>query len=328
MSYLEAIRNSGGRVLVHCEKGVSRSSTICIAYLIWKDKMTYDNAYDVVRRGRGIVSPNPGFMVDLILFYNRLYFPYEELSDNLRPKVFVVGWHQLEDPGTIVARMLKNFVTETKPLIFDTRSIMIIGDDKEAYIWIGSKADPSYKTQFLERARSYVTILQKYEKFPQTVTEIDQESEPANFWEIFTRGTTRKSITHIYGLNEDWNRWYCLIPNSRYLTKSQLESISARSQVSEPVYEEAEENGGERPAAFIYPNFLKPVYMMELDDLSMDMLLVLCTRADKNVYIWRGYEFEEEEDYVSDSNLIYSQLMNLLTASLIGSLIHLKTLRV
>lgn len=55
-----------GRVLVHCSQGVSRSTTIAIAYLMWKTGGTYDEVYQAVRALRGITSPNVGFMCQLI----------------------------------------------------------------------------------------------------------------------------------------------------------------------------------------------------------------------------------------------------------------------
>ncbi len=60
------------KVLVHCMAGASRSATIIIAYLMWKDKMKYDDALDFVQKKRFIVYPNEGFREQLKLFENEL----------------------------------------------------------------------------------------------------------------------------------------------------------------------------------------------------------------------------------------------------------------
>ena len=60
------------KVLVHCMAGASRSATIIIAYLMWKDKMKYNDALDFVQKKRFIVYPNEGFREQLKLFENEL----------------------------------------------------------------------------------------------------------------------------------------------------------------------------------------------------------------------------------------------------------------
>lgn len=43
-------------------QGVSRSAAIVIAYLIYTQNMTYETAYDLVRRKRACIKPNSGFV--------------------------------------------------------------------------------------------------------------------------------------------------------------------------------------------------------------------------------------------------------------------------
>jgi len=52
-------------VYVHCAAGVSRSSSMVIAYLMIEKNMTFEEAYLFVRKRRSIISPNPGFVGQL-----------------------------------------------------------------------------------------------------------------------------------------------------------------------------------------------------------------------------------------------------------------------
>ena len=54
----------GGKVFVHCVAGVSRSSTIVIAYLMNKG-MTYKEAFEWVKKKHSIAFPNYGFQRQL-----------------------------------------------------------------------------------------------------------------------------------------------------------------------------------------------------------------------------------------------------------------------
>lgn len=53
------------KVLVHCAVGMSRSATIVIAYIMWKNQMSFYEAFDLVKSKRGIVEPNSGFVCQL-----------------------------------------------------------------------------------------------------------------------------------------------------------------------------------------------------------------------------------------------------------------------
>lgn len=56
----EAI-NGGGKVLVHCMAGASRSATLVAAYLVKEFGFTADQAVDFLQHKRNVVKPNPGF---------------------------------------------------------------------------------------------------------------------------------------------------------------------------------------------------------------------------------------------------------------------------
>ena len=62
------MKASGGRVLVHCQAGISRSATICLAYLINARRVSLDEAFDFVKRRRQVISPNLAFMGQLVQF--------------------------------------------------------------------------------------------------------------------------------------------------------------------------------------------------------------------------------------------------------------------
>lgn len=59
--YLNNIRDSGGKVFIHCVAGISRSSSMIIAYLMLEYGMNYDEALAFVQAKRPIVYPNSGF---------------------------------------------------------------------------------------------------------------------------------------------------------------------------------------------------------------------------------------------------------------------------
>jgi len=69
--FIDKARENGGRVLVHCHAGVSRSPTLSLAYLIKHQAMALPEAYKLVKAQRNIISPNLNFMGQLLEFEKR-----------------------------------------------------------------------------------------------------------------------------------------------------------------------------------------------------------------------------------------------------------------
>ena len=72
LSFIETARQSGGKTLVHCFAGKSRSSSVCIAYLMQTERLNLLEALRYVRRKREVVMPNTGFMHQLKTFERSL----------------------------------------------------------------------------------------------------------------------------------------------------------------------------------------------------------------------------------------------------------------
>ncbi|KAM3873858.1 dual specificity protein phosphatase 4 [Diretmus argenteus] len=72
IEFIDSVRDSSGRVLVHCHAGISRSATICLAYLMKRKRVRLDEAFEFVRRRRSIISPNFSFMGQLLQFESQV----------------------------------------------------------------------------------------------------------------------------------------------------------------------------------------------------------------------------------------------------------------
>jgi Leucine-rich repeat (LRR) protein len=63
--FMEEAISNGGKVLVHCMAGVSRSASMVIAYLMTRENMSYNEAFDMVKQKRSCINPNEGFKAQL-----------------------------------------------------------------------------------------------------------------------------------------------------------------------------------------------------------------------------------------------------------------------
>uniref|UniRef100_A0A3Q3Q169 Dual specificity protein phosphatase n=1 Tax=Monopterus albus TaxID=43700 RepID=A0A3Q3Q169_MONAL len=70
--FIHRALSSGGKVLVHCHVGVSRSATLVLAYLMLKQNLTLVEAICAVKDKRGII-PNRGFLRQLIKLNGQLF---------------------------------------------------------------------------------------------------------------------------------------------------------------------------------------------------------------------------------------------------------------
>lgn len=256
---IEFINNAikgGGKVLVHCMQGVSRSVTVCLAYIIFTQSRPFEQVFEDAKNKRGICSPNTGFQVQLIWWYKRLCEGFESVPVSVR--VFVVGSHSREQPHTLTARLLTQSLYEDRNyLTLDKRGVFIVQTKAQTFIWIGSSIFPANKEKYLQTAYRHVANLVAYEGAHKAFAEINDGDEPDDFWNIWNGD--RNS-----GENDIWNDWF----------------VDLRQAVDEDPQElpsHVEEEKIElKPKLFVYPEKVG-LGVFEDDELAETAFLCLCT---------------------------------------------------
>jgi dual specificity phosphatase 12 len=69
IAFIQETYKAGGRILIHCQAGVSRSATILAACLMKSKNINRDDALAIIRKKRS-VAPNTGFMDQLELYHD------------------------------------------------------------------------------------------------------------------------------------------------------------------------------------------------------------------------------------------------------------------
>uniref|UniRef100_A0A131Y044 protein-tyrosine-phosphatase n=1 Tax=Ixodes ricinus TaxID=34613 RepID=A0A131Y044_IXORI len=68
IAFIDEARQKRVGVLVHCLAGVSRSVTVTLAYLMQKQKLPLNDAYDLVKKRKANIAPNFNFLGQLLDF--------------------------------------------------------------------------------------------------------------------------------------------------------------------------------------------------------------------------------------------------------------------
>ncbi|KAD2805069.1 hypothetical protein E3N88_38446 [Mikania micrantha] len=128
--YFEDVRDQGGRVFVHCCQGVSRSTSLVIAYRMWREGQSFDDAFQYVKAAREIADPNMGFACQLLQCQKRVHaFP---LSPSSLLRLYRIAPHSSYDPLHLVPKMLN----VPSPGALDSRGAFIMHIPSTIFIWV------------------------------------------------------------------------------------------------------------------------------------------------------------------------------------------------
>ncbi|CAI8592167.1 unnamed protein product [Vicia faba] len=175
--YFEDVREKNGRVFVHCCQGVSRSTSLVIAYLMWREGQSFDDAFQFVKAARGIADPNMGFACQLLQCQKRVHaFP---LSPSSLLRMYRIAPHSPYDPLHLVPKML----TDPSSSALDSRGAFIVHIPSAIYVWIGKNCEA-----IMERdARGAAGQIVRYERVQGSIIMIKEGEEPPSFWDAFSK---------------------------------------------------------------------------------------------------------------------------------------------
>ena len=77
MGFVHEQITAGNRILIHCQMGVSRATTMTMAYLIEYEGMSLPQAFACVKHSRPIVYPHPVLLRSLVEYYHLPYTPQQ-----------------------------------------------------------------------------------------------------------------------------------------------------------------------------------------------------------------------------------------------------------
>jgi atypical dual specificity phosphatase len=77
VDFIEQAIEVGGKILIHCYQGKSRSVAICCAYLMVKYQLTMEHTLSLIRTVRPMAQPNRNFCNQLKLLEQSLIYWFE-----------------------------------------------------------------------------------------------------------------------------------------------------------------------------------------------------------------------------------------------------------
>ena len=98
-SFIDSALQSQGKIVINCARGISRSATIVIGFLMFRFNMSLNEAYSLLSKLRPHARPNSNFRRQLELFEQELaYLKFARDKGEQKPKR-TISSHRLPTSG-------------------------------------------------------------------------------------------------------------------------------------------------------------------------------------------------------------------------------------
>ncbi|GAW78969.1 protein tyrosine phosphatase [Plasmodium gonderi] len=143
--FIETVLNTNekNKILVHCNKGISRSVIVIIFFLMNRLNLKFSEAFEIVKKRRQLSNPNLGFVTQLLRVFNLRGFVLSgQVSQKAQPTngaKFVESTNTLP-PGSVT--MIFRIESTEKELTFTSLSSMSVKADIDTYSNVSKKCKP------------------------------------------------------------------------------------------------------------------------------------------------------------------------------------------
>ncbi|OQR97609.1 hypothetical protein ACHHYP_10215 [Achlya hypogyna] len=184
--FIDKAREANGKVFVHCVKGISRSPTMAIAYLMAREHLGLYPALERVRSSRPVIDPNAGFIFQLN--------EWDSLRQQARKQLTIFRIEASRDPefgssryplivGPITPHQLFAISPEVSTVLDEHHEscfVVLSMETNYCSLWCGRDVSD----ELVDSGRTAMRLLQTYESFPETFDVVQSGQEPDVFWSV------------------------------------------------------------------------------------------------------------------------------------------------
>lgn len=228
LNFMDKATRAGGKILVHCQLGVSRSATILLMFLMWKHKAPLDSVLDIAKSKRSTCSPNASFIVQL------LNWSATHLA--IKGPIRMENYYRIVpqspfDPKFMVCREMRPTLTSSasstpSKIRLDSRGAFLFHTPLSLVVWIGSNCHERITGAIDHNIR----LIQEYYRPVGRIQRYVEGKEPEELW---------RSVPQIdLPENRSSEPKYCSLYDKEY-------ELLLKTEAEEPMYHLIQEDHSE-----------------------------------------------------------------------------------